>query len=108
MIRHTVGAPASLGACIAALLPDASGRTRKQTLADGRVRVNGVVVRRASDLLATGDVVEIGARQARSTLPPGLTLVHEDDDLIVVDKPAGLLTIATERERHRTAYAYLT
>ena len=28
--------------------------------------------------------------------------------MIVVDKPAGLLTIATERERRRTVYAYLT
>jgi 23S rRNA pseudouridine1911/1915/1917 synthase len=39
--------------------------------------------------------------------PPSLGRVYEDDDLIVVDKPAGLLTIATERERHRTAYRML-
>jgi 23S rRNA pseudouridine1911/1915/1917 synthase len=32
-------------------------------------------------------------------------VVHEDGDIIVVDKPAGLLTIATETERARTAYA---
>src|SRR6185295_697985 len=31
----------------------------------------------------------------------------EDDDVLVVDKPAGLLTIATQRERVRTAYARL-
>ena len=30
------------------------------------------------------------------------------DGLLIVDKPAGLLTIATERERQRTVYAYLT
>ncbi|MBI4471805.1 MAG: RluA family pseudouridine synthase [Acidobacteria bacterium] len=36
-----------------------------------------------------------------------LKVVYEDDDLIVVDKPAGLLTIATESERTRTLYALL-
>ena len=34
-----------------------------------------------------------------------IEILFEDRDLIVVVKPAGLLTIATERERHRTAYA---
>jgi 23S rRNA pseudouridine1911/1915/1917 synthase len=33
--------------------------------------------------------------------------VHEDAEIIVVDKPTGLLTIATERERERTAYRML-
>jgi len=51
------------------------------------------------------DRVTLGAPPA--TFPPALRLVHEDDDLIVVDKPAGLLTIATERERQRTAYRML-
>jgi 23S rRNA pseudouridine1911/1915/1917 synthase len=37
----------------------------------------------------------------------GLVIVHEDEHVVVVDKPAGLLTIATERERERTAYALL-
>jgi 23S rRNA pseudouridine1911/1915/1917 synthase len=39
--------------------------------------------------------------------PAALRRVHEDDDLLVVDKPPGLLTIATERERGRTVYRLL-
>lgn len=38
----------------------------------------------------------------------GLTILYEDEDVLVVDKPAGLLTIATARERSRTAYFILT
>ena len=34
-----------------------------------------------------------------------LKIVFEDDTLIVVDKPEGLLTMATDTERSRTAYA---
>lgn len=51
-------------------------------------------------------------RHPRRPPPPrpllGLAILHEDEDILVVDKPAGLLTIATERERSRTAYAALT
>lgn len=41
-------------------------------------------------------------------LPKGLGLLYEDKDILVVDKPAGLLTVATEREKSRTAHALLT
>lgn len=38
----------------------------------------------------------------------GIVILHEDRDILVVDKPPGLLTIATDRERERTAYHILT
>ena len=41
-------------------------------------------------------------------LPGGLAIIYEDRDIIVVDKPAGLLTISTDREKSRTAYFILT
>ncbi len=37
-----------------------------------------------------------------------LKVVYEDKDILVVDKPPGLLTVATERERERTAYFMAT
>jgi 23S rRNA pseudouridine1911/1915/1917 synthase len=37
-------------------------------------------------------------------LPHGLLLIYEDRDLLTVDKPSGLLSIATETEREKTAY----
>ncbi len=39
--------------------------------------------------------------------PKGLTILYEDHDIIVVDKINGLLTIATDREKERTAYFLL-
>jgi 23S rRNA-/tRNA-specific pseudouridylate synthase len=38
-------------------------------------------------------------------LPKGLEILHEDRDILVVNKPSGLLTIATESEKAKTAYA---
>src|SRR5438445_223489 len=46
----------------------------------------------------------IKTRSPGPVLSPPLRLVHEDGALLVIDKPAGLLTIATERDRERTAY----
>jgi len=40
--------------------------------------------------------------------PKGLLILHEDRDIIVVDKAPGLLTMGTEREKERTAYYRLT
>src|SRR5208283_4445419 len=38
----------------------------------------------------------------------GLAILYEDKDILVVDKPAGLLAVATEREKSRTAHSILT
>ncbi|MFC1576355.1 RluA family pseudouridine synthase [Candidatus Omnitrophota bacterium] len=38
----------------------------------------------------------------------GIEIIHEDRDILVVDKPSGLLTIATDKERTKTAYYILT
>jgi tRNA pseudouridine32 synthase/23S rRNA pseudouridine746 synthase/23S rRNA pseudouridine1911/1915/1917 synthase len=40
--------------------------------------------------------------------PKGLIILHEDKDIIVVDKAPGLLTMGTEREAMETAYFRLT
>jgi 23S rRNA pseudouridine1911/1915/1917 synthase len=92
---------------LATLFPESSRRSRKQWLEMGRVRVNGAVVRRGDDPVADADRVELGAPPPPA-FPAALRRVHEDDDMVVIDKPAGLLTIATESERERTAYRMLT
>jgi RluA family pseudouridine synthase len=46
-------------------------------------------------------------RPARKHEPRGLTLLHEDKDLIVVVKPSGLLTIGTDRDKSRTVHYLL-
>ena len=91
--------------------PGASGRSMKQWLTAGRVRVNARVVSDPRVVVAPRDRVTLGpaaAAPARpDALPLGLGIVHEDRHLLVIDKPPGLLTIATEKERDRTAYRIL-
>jgi len=91
--------------------PGSSGRSVKQWLSAGRVRVNAEVVRDPRTLVAPGDRVTLGPGGVDpahpAALPQGLAIVHEDRHLVVIDKPPGLLTIATEKERERTAYRLL-
>jgi RluA family pseudouridine synthase len=39
--------------------------------------------------------------------PKGVDLLYEDDDIIVVNKPCGLLTMGTDRDKSRTAHTIL-
>ncbi len=73
----------------------------------GKVYVNGaeVSLADASRRLAAGDVVRLwmdrpGSARARPRLGPSgdLDVIYEDDALIVVNKPAGLLAVPLERK----------
>jgi len=79
---------------LAQRLPDLS-RTKLQALIrDGGVRVNGAVVERPSLLLTPGAVVAVAlgppppSGLAAEDIP--LDVLYEDDDIVVVNKPAGL------------------
>ena len=39
--------------------------------------------------------------------PKGITVLYEDQDILVVNKAQGLLTVSTEREKEKTAYFLL-
>ena len=92
---------------LAELFPDSSRTTLRQMLQGGRVRVNGEVEKDAKREVGEGDAVDVASKAVARQLPPGLAILHEDRDVIVVLKSAGLLTVATERERETTAQAYL-
>lgn len=106
-MRKVVTQPATLLDALAECYPDSTKTTLRQMLQNGRVRVNDVVEKNARSPLAIDDVIEVGQKSIAVALPPELSILHEDDDVIVVLKANGLLTVATEREREMTAQAYL-
>ncbi|MFA7255656.1 MAG: RluA family pseudouridine synthase [Candidatus Omnitrophota bacterium] len=83
----------------------------KQILKFGSVRVNGRVTTWYQHPLKPGDKIEIlGKERAsveRSKAELGLKIPYEDDAVLVVEKPAGLLTMGTEREKEATLYFML-
>lgn len=89
------------------MYPESSRTTLRQMLQNDRVRVNSEIEHDAKRVLESGDVVDVGQKSTSASLPPELSILHEDDGVIVVVKSNGLLTVATERERETTAQAYL-
>jgi 23S rRNA pseudouridine1911/1915/1917 synthase len=89
------------------------GLSRKQAkdlLRFRAVTVKGKATVRHDTELAPGDVVTIAARKQASAAALeryGLTIVHLDDAVVVVEKPAGLLSMGSEREKEKTAYRIL-
>jgi 23S rRNA pseudouridine1911/1915/1917 synthase len=84
-----------LDQALAKLLPGESRSRLSRLIQEGHVRVDGVAaVGRMK--LKSGESVEVGLEPRRidgAHLPEaiGLAVVHEDGDILVIDKPAGLV-----------------
>lgn len=99
----------TLLAALLAKLPHKSRNTLKAVLRDSQVLVDGKAVTQFDHPLVPGQIVEVcWDRSAGQQESHGLKIVHEDEDLIIIDKPSGLLTIATDKEKRKTAYAILS
>jgi 23S rRNA pseudouridine1911/1915/1917 synthase len=82
----------------------------KKLLKFGAISVNGKRVRIYNHPLSEGDKVSIIPKKdlSKDILKRfRIKILFEDDHIIVIDKPAGLLSISTEEEKERTAYRIL-
>ena len=78
-----------------------SKKDLKNFLTKGRIMVNGQVQTYYRYLLQPQDIIEL-TKTTKSKLP--FEIIYEDQELIVINKPSGLLSMASERERTKTAY----
>lgn len=91
---------------LAQAISDLSRAQVQRLIAAGRVTVNGVSVNKASLRLEAGDEVVIRVPPPESTevhpeaIP--LSIVYEDDDLLVIDKPAGMVVHPAHGHRSGT------
>ena len=95
---RTVRVPEGTAGRIDRFIADATGLSRshvQKLISDGRLTVDGIPVR-ANALVAAGTEVRLDVPQPLELdLAPApdipLRIVYEDDDLLIVDKPAGLV-----------------
>ncbi len=81
----------------------------KERLKSATVAVNGKVTTKHDFPLNIGDLVEIGVinkRQNSSTVKT-LEIIYQDEQLIAINKPAGLLSVGTKQENKNHALAIL-
>jgi RluA family pseudouridine synthase len=108
-IKTGAQSPRSLLDWLIARYPTAKRQTFKEMLSSGRIRINRQRPRTLRVILSETDNVEVLDPATRSAPPPTAKLpfeiVFEDRDLLVINKPGGLLTSTNERERRPTAWA---
>lgn len=82
---------------------DLSNKKIKVLIKRKMVMVNGEVTTNSSLLVKKGDKIEISYN--KKTMPLyNFDILYEDDDLIAINKPSGLLSISNDKEKVVTAY----
>lgn len=104
-----VTAPMQLLPLLFAHFKGESKTTVKSYLAHRQVIVNGCITTQFDTPVKPGDSVEVNLGYARAAcFHPMAKIVFEDDDLIVIEKRNGLLSVATDKQIMRTAYSILS
>lgn len=106
-MRITVRERCTLFALLQEKLDSAAKTKLRKMIKHGVVSVNGSVASHPDILLLPGHVVEIVRLGAERRVKPPFPILYEDRYLIAVDKPPGILSIATESDNENTLYRRL-
>ena len=81
----------------------------KTLLKNKLIKVNDTAITQYNHLLKEGDEVVVNyEKESEEKRFRDISIVYEDDDIIVIDKHAGLLSISTAKENKRTAFRILS
>jgi RluA family pseudouridine synthase len=95
------------------VLRDQSKNNVKALLSKKFIAVNGLCVTQYNYMLYKGDIVQLSKEPFEKTniktkkseqRLPKLDIVYEDDDFLVINKPSGLLSVESDKEKSDTAY----
>ena len=100
---YPVNEPAELLPFLLTHIANRGRNSIKSILSRGQISVNGKAVTQHNYQLHPGQTVTLNTEktvQAEELI--GLQIVHEDEDLIIIQKDAGLLSIATSGRAKKT------
>ena len=99
---------------LAAKYPNSKRNKLRKMLTEGRVLVDGVIVHKAKSIVKKGSTVIISDREsaAKTSPPPApkkkhprIKIIFEDEHILVVNKQAGLLSVATDKMEPDTLHS---
>jgi 23S rRNA pseudouridine1911/1915/1917 synthase len=85
--------------------PDSSTSTLRSWVDQRRIFVNQKCAFRTTKIVPKDSIITLGAKPLQKEGP--LKIVYEDADLIVVDKPSGLLSVANEKNTQPSVHAWI-
>ena len=105
----TVTEPTELMKFLMLELPSKSRKDIKSLLVHRQISVDNEVVTQFNHPLVNGQQVVVNwTKVLIEKQPQGLNIVFEDPYIIIIEKQAGLLSIATATEKEQTAYSILS
>lgn len=84
--------------------PHLSRNAVKSLLSNHQVAVDGAPVSQFNLMLAKEDTVIVSKRRISKRERSNLPIIFENNEFIVINKPSGLLSVASDTEKGRTAY----
>ena len=87
------------------LFPDSSRATIRSIAKEGRVFVDELVQKDLSLTLTASQTIHIGAKTEKKK--SDLDIIYEDEHLISINKPSGILSVKSNSERFKTIEALL-
>lgn len=86
-------------------LPNKSKNNIKSLLLNNHIYVNGLLTKKYNYIIKKGDMVSIKTTSFyNKKFNVKIKIIYEDNDIIVIDKPSGILSIATDKEKNITVY----
>lgn len=107
-LANTSDQPIPLLEFLRSNLPQLSRTAVKALLKYDQIRLEGTVTNQFDIPVAPGQTISINFSRPWQTLSnPRLRIIYEDDDIIVVNKGYGLLSVGTDNKKEGTAYSIL-
>lgn len=79
----------------------------KKLLSNKLILINNKNITKFNYLLHINDKIEI-KKMTDSKIQNNINIIYEDDNIIVINKPSGLLTISTKKEKCNTLYSMVS
>ncbi|MEC7840264.1 MAG: RluA family pseudouridine synthase [Chlamydiota bacterium] len=87
------------------MYPDSSTTSLRSWVKEDRVTVDGGSIKNVKTLIKINQ--EVAVNPKKKFLPYGVQVIYDDSSVIVIQKPAGLLSVSTDLEKEFTAHSSL-
>ncbi|WP_068471335.1 RluA family pseudouridine synthase [Candidatus Protochlamydia phocaeensis] len=104
-MKYLAQSDTSILEALTQLAPQSSKNTLRSWLKEGRVQIDGVLIKTPNFPVLKGQLVTVVQR--KKFIGQGIEILYEDNDLVFINKPSGLLSVSTAFEKGETAHALL-
>ncbi len=99
--KYIVEKPIKVLDALKEMYPDSSNQTLRNLLKHKRISVNSEIIVKANFLLELGSEITIG--QQTQSISYGIEILHEDKDILVINKPEVLLSVPLDTKKTSNA-----